>query len=108
MWSLNTKVEGPTSDHLYQYPQGLFACSLIGGVPTVLYYLCISPQDSFTHDLAGILVDEQTLALAGKSTSVLKDCLAISVDVTFWLLNLLCLIAFTYCAIVYIYEYLEG
>lgn len=79
--------------------KGFFACSLIGVVPVELYKFCISLQNSFAHDLTGILVGEQTLDLAGESTSVLEGCFAISVDVTFGLLNLLCLIAFAYCVI---------
>lgn len=79
--------------------KGFFACSLIGVVPVELYKFCISLQNSFSHDLTGILVDGVTLDLAGESTSVLEGCFAISVDVTFGLLNLLCLIAFAYCVI---------
>jgi len=79
--------------------KGFFACSLIGVVPVELYKFCISLQNSFSHDLTGILVDGVSLDLAGESTSVLEGCFAISVDVTFGLLNLLCLIAFAYCVI---------
>ena len=79
--------------------KGFFACSLIGIVPVELYKFCITLQNRFSHDLTGILVDGVTLDLAGESTSVLEGCFAISVDVTFGLLNLLCLIAFAYCVI---------
>ena len=79
--------------------KGFFACSLIGVVPVQLYKFCISLQNSFAHDLTGILVGEQSLDLAGESTTVLEGCFAISVDVTFGLLNLLCLIAFAYCVV---------
>jgi hypothetical protein len=79
--------------------KGFFACSLIGVVPVELYKFCISLQNSFAHDLTGILVAGQSLDLAGESSTVLEGCFAISVDVTFGLLNLLCLIAFAYCVI---------
>ena len=79
--------------------KGFFACSLIGVVPVELYKFCISLQNSFAHDLTGILVEGQSLDLAGESSTVLEGCFAISVDVTFGLLNLLCLIAFAYCVI---------
>lgn len=79
--------------------KGFFACSLIGVVPVELYKFCITLQNRFSHDLTGILVDGVTLDLAGESTTVLEGCFKISVDVTFGLLNLLCLIAFAYCVI---------
>lgn len=79
--------------------KGFFACSLIGVEPVELYKFCISLQNSFAHDLTGILVAGQSLDLAGESSTVLEGCFAISVDVTFGLLNLLCLIAFAYCVI---------
>jgi len=79
--------------------KGFFACSLIGVVPVELYKFCISLQNSFAHDLTGILVAGQSLDLAGESSTVFEGCFAISVDVTFGLLNLLCLIAFAYCVI---------
>ncbi len=79
--------------------KGFFACSLIGVVPVELYKFCISLQNNFVHDLTGILVAGQSLDLAGESSTVLEGCFAISVDVTFGLLNLLCLIAFAYCVI---------
>ena len=79
--------------------KGFFACSLIGVVPVELYKFCISLQNNFAHDLTGILVAGQSLDLAGESSTVLEGCFAISVDVTFGLLNLLCLIAFAYCVI---------
>ena len=63
--------------------KGFFACSLIGVVPVELYKFCIS----------------QSLDLAGQSTSVLEGSFAVSTQVTFGLLNLLCLIAFAYCVI---------
>lgn len=79
--------------------KGFFACSLIGIVPVELYKFCISLQNTFSHDLAGLIAGGQTLNLAGQSTSVLEGSFAMSVQVGFGLLNLLCLIAFAYCII---------
>ena len=79
--------------------KGFFACSLIGIVPVELYKFCISLQNTFSHDLTGLAAGGQTLNLAGQSTSVLEGSFAMSVQVGFGLLNLLCLIAFAYCII---------
>ena len=79
--------------------KGFFACSLIGIVPVELYKFCISLQNTFSHDLTGLAAGGQTLNLAGQSTSVLKGSFAMSVQVGFGLLNLLCLIAFAYCIV---------
>lgn len=79
--------------------KGFFACSLIGVVPVELYKFCISLQNTFSHDLAGILAGGQSLDLAGQSTTVLVGCFAVSETVNFGLLNLLCMIAFAYCVI---------
>ena len=79
--------------------KGFFACSLIGIVPVELYKFCISLQNTFSHDLTGLATGGQTLNLAGQSTSVLEGSFAMSVQVGFGLLNLLCLIAFAYCII---------
>ena len=79
--------------------KGFFACSLIGVVPVELYKFCISLQNTFAHDLTSMVAGGQTLDLAGQSTSVLEGSFAVSTQVTFGLLNLLCLIAFAYCVI---------
>ena len=79
--------------------KGFFACSLIGIVPVELYKFCISLQNTFSHDLTGLATGGQTLNLAGQSTSVLEGSFAMSVQVGFGLLNLLCLIAFAYCIV---------
>ncbi len=79
--------------------KGFFACSLVGTVPVELYKFCISLQNTFSHDLAGILAGGQSLDLAGQSTNVLVGIFAVSADVKYGLLNLLCLIAFAYCVI---------
>lgn len=79
--------------------KGFFACSLIGIVPIELYKFCISLQNTFAHDLTSMVSGGQTLDLAGQSTSVLEGSFAVSTQVTFGLLNLLCLIAFAYCVI---------
>lgn len=79
--------------------KGFFACSLIGVVPVELYKFCISLQNTFSRDLSRLMASGRTLDLAGESTSVLEGCFAVSLQVTFNLLNLLCLIAFAYCVI---------
>ena len=53
----------------------------------------------FAHDLISMVAGGQSLDLAGQSTSVLEGSFAVSTQVTFGLLNLLCLIAFAYCVI---------
>lgn len=79
--------------------KGFFACSLVGVVPVELYKFCITLQGTFSHDLTALMAGEQSLDLAGQSTSVLEGSFAVSENVTFGLLNLLCLIAFAYCVI---------
>ena len=79
--------------------KGFFACSLIGVVPIELYKFCISLQNTFSKDLSSIMAGQQSLDLAGQSTSVLEGSFAVSVQVNFGLLNLLCMIAFAYCVI---------
>ncbi len=74
--------------------KGFFACSLIGIVPVELYKFCISLQNTFSHDLSRLMAGGQSLDLAGESTSVLQGSFAVSAQVTFGLLNILCLIAF--------------
>lgn len=79
--------------------KGFFACSLFGIVPVELYKFCISLQNTFSKDLSSIMAGQQSLDLAGQSTSVLEGSFAVSVQVNFGLLNLLCMIAFAYCVI---------
>lgn len=79
--------------------KGFFACSLIGTVPVELYKFCVSLQNSFAHELVGIVAGEQTLDLAGQSTKALEGTFAITADVSFGLLNLLSLVAFAYCVV---------
>lgn len=79
--------------------KGFFACSLIGVVPVELYKFCISLQGTFMNDLTRLMSGGQSLDLSGQSTTVLEGCFRVSADVTFGLLNLLCLIAFAYCVI---------
>lgn len=79
--------------------KGFFACSLFGVVPVELYKFCISLQNTFSKDLSSIMAGQQSLDLAGQSTSVLEGSFAVSVQVNFGLLNLLCMVAFAYCVI---------
>lgn len=79
--------------------KGFFACSLIGIVPVELYKFCITLQNTFSHDLSAIFAGQQSLDLAGQSTSVLVGSFAVSADINFSLFNILALIAFAYCVI---------
>ena len=79
--------------------KGFFACSLFGVVPVELYKFCISLQNTFSKDLSSIMAGQQSLDLAGQSTSVLEGSFAVATQTTFGLLNLLCMIAFAYCVI---------
>lgn len=79
--------------------KGFFACSLFGVVPVELYKFCISLQNTFSKDLSSIMAGQQSIDLAGQSTSVLEGSFAVANQTTFGLLNLLCMIAFAYCVI---------
>ena len=79
--------------------KGFFACSLFGVVPVELYKFCISLQNIFSKDLSSIMAGQQSIDLAGQSTSVLEGSFAVANQTTFGLLNLLCMIAFAYCVI---------
>ena len=79
--------------------KGFFACSLIGTLPVELYKFCISLQNSLSHDLNGIVAGAISLDWAGESSTVLEGCFAITEEMKFDLLTLLCLIAFAYCVI---------
>ena len=77
--------------------KGFFACSMLGVVPVELYKFCISLQNTFSRDLSSLMASGLTLDLPGQSTAVLAGSFAVSTDITFGLLNLLCMIAFAYC-----------
>ncbi len=79
--------------------KGFFACSLIGVVPVELYKFCISLQNTFSRDLSALMSSGLSVDLAGQSSTVLAGSFAVATDVTFGLLNLLCMIAFAYCVI---------
>jgi hypothetical protein len=79
--------------------KGFFACSLIGVVPIRLYKFCITLQNTFAHDLSAQSSSSQSIDLAGTSTSVLEGSFAVANQVSFGLLNILCMIAFAYCII---------
>lgn len=79
--------------------KGFFACSLIGVVPVELYKFCISLQNTFSHDLAGIFAGTQSLNIADQSMNALQGAFAVTNQVNFDLLNILTMIAFAYCVI---------
>lgn len=65
--------------------KGFFACSLFGIVPVELYKFCISLQNTFSKDLSSIMAGQQSIDLAGQSTSVLEGSFAVSIQTTFGL-----------------------
>lgn len=77
--------------------KGFFACSLIGVVPVELYKLCISLQNTFSHDLATIVGANARKNIGDLCIDILKNIFDASVDAS--LLSLCCLIAFAYCVI---------
>ena len=79
--------------------KGFFACSLIGIVPVELYKFCISLQGTFSSDLVALVSGGRSVNLSGESSTVLSGSFAVSAQVSFGLLNLLCLIAFAYCVV---------
>ncbi len=79
--------------------KGFFACSLIGVVPVELYKFCISLQGTFLGGLVPLVSGVQSANLSGESSTVLKGSFAVTAQVDFGLLNLLCLIAFAYCVV---------
>ncbi len=79
--------------------KGFFAASLVGVLPIELYKFCISLQNVFSRDLAGIFAEGQSLDLNGQSMTVLEGSFRVAEDVTLSLFNLLALIAFAYCVV---------
>ncbi len=79
--------------------KGFFACSLIGVVPVELYKFCVTLQGTFMGELTSVMVSQQTLDLAGQSTSVLEGAFSVAQTTSIGLLNILALIAFAYCII---------
>ena len=79
--------------------KGFFACSLIGIVPVELYKFCISLQNTFSRDLSALFAGQQSIDLAGQSTSVLEGSFAVANQINFGLFNILAIIAFAYCVV---------
>ena len=67
--------------------KGFFACSLFGIVPVELYKFCISLQNTFSKDLSSLMAGQQSVDLAGQSTSVLEGSFAVATQTTFGLLT---------------------
>ena len=78
---------------------GFMACSMIGIIPVELYKFCITLQNIFSHDMAAIFANEQSLDLAGLSISLLTGIFSTAGNVTVSLFNTLIMIAFAYCVI---------
>ncbi len=79
--------------------KGFFACSLIGVVPVELYKLCISLQNTFSHDMARIFAGTQQLGIGDLSKIVLQGVFAAMPTMGNPFVMLLTLIAFAYCVI---------
>lgn len=79
--------------------KGFFACSLIGILPVELYKFCITLQNTFSHDLSAIFAGQQSIDLAGQSTSVLVGNFSVANNISINLFNILAMIAFAYCVI---------
>lgn len=79
--------------------KGFFACSLIGILPVELYKFCITLQNTFAHDLSAIFAGQQSIDLAGQSTSVLVGSFSVGNNISINLFNILAMIAFAYCVI---------
>ena len=80
--------------------KGFFACSLIGPLPIELYKFCISLQNTFSHDLARLAGDSNSLDLSITCKGILVGSFgAGNVSSQIGLFLLLCLIAFAYCVI---------
>lgn len=78
--------------------KGFFAVSLIGAVPVELYKFCISLQNIFSHDLSAVFAGNQSVDLAGISSTVLEGSFAVSNQV-YSIFGILSMIAFAYCII---------
>ena len=77
--------------------KGFFACSLLGVVPVELYKLCISLQNTFSHDLARILGVTARKDIGTLCADILKNFFKMGAEMN--LLTLLLLIAFAYCVV---------
>lgn len=78
--------------------KGFFACSLIGIVPIELYKFCISLQNTFAGDLAGLISGGEATSIADQSMHILQNNFAEHM-LAGNLFNLLTLIAFAYCIV---------
>lgn len=78
--------------------KGFFACSLIGIVPIELYKFCISLQNTFAGDLAGLISGGEATSIADQSLFILQNNFAEHM-LAGNLFNLLTLIAFAYCIV---------
>lgn len=77
--------------------KGFLACSLVGVVPVELYKLCISLQNSFSHDLATLVGASARKDIGKLCGEVLKEFFDMGAKAN--LLGIFALIAFAYCVI---------
>ena len=78
---------------------GFMVCSMLGVVPIRLYKFCITLQNTFSHDLAALFANTQSLSLSGHSAAILAGTFSVTSNITINLFNLLIMIAFAYCVI---------
>lgn len=79
--------------------KGFFAASLVGVLPVELYKFCISLQHTFSGDLTRIFAGAQTADLSELAASVLTGRFLLPADGQVLLIELLALIAFSYCVV---------
>lgn len=80
--------------------KGFFACHLIGTLPIELYKFCITLQNSFSDDVVLLFTGSGKESLSETGTGVLiGSFFAGNVSSQLSLIDLLCLVAFTYCVV---------
>jgi len=79
--------------------KGFFACSLIGTVPIELYKFCVTLQNTFSGDLAGIFVNTRYTSVVEGATDVLEKSFKLAEASPPGPLILIMLIAYGYCIV---------
>lgn len=79
--------------------KGFFACSLIGTVPIELYKFCVTLQNTFSGDLAGIFVNTRYTSVVEGATDVLEKSFKLTEASPPGPLVLIMLIAYGYCIV---------
>lgn len=79
--------------------KGFFACSLIGTVPIELYKFCVTLQNTFSGDLAGIFVSTRYASIVEGASDVLEKSFKLTEASPPGPLVLIMLIAYGYCIV---------